>query len=149
MRDDIMPCKCGSRRVTVYSPLANKHLAIITCEECCKTAHGEGIDNAISAWNDSVSNAESYEQVLEDMTQWYCDYVCESHECDVRDRCDIAPFMARADSVVSEGVIVVRSDGVSGTCQCSECKMHVDPFDKYCRHCGARMTETRYERLGE
>ena len=40
----------------------------------------------------------------------------------------------------------VTSFGELGHCNCSACNWCVDPYDLYCRRCGARFTETIYER---
>ncbi len=34
---------------------------------------------------------------------------------------------------------VVVSDGVTGHCACSGCRKAIDPWDAYCRHCGAKL----------
>ncbi len=43
----------------------------------------------------------------------------------------------------------VKSYGEWGTTTCSACHAPVEPSDNYCARCGARLTETRYERVGE
>ncbi len=35
------------------------------------------------------------------------------------------------------------SNGVTGHCECEACGKSIDPWDDYCRHCGARITEVR------
>jgi len=40
----------------------------------------------------------------------------------------------------------VTSFGEVGRCNCSACNWCVDPYDLHCRRCGARFTETIYER---
>lgn len=41
----------------------------------------------------------------------------------------------------------VRSFGEVGRCNCSACNWCIDPYDLFCRRCGARFTETTYERI--
>ena len=36
---------------------------------------------------------------------------------------------------------VCVSNGVTGHCECELCGKSIDPWDAYCRHCGARVTE--------
>ena len=40
----------------------------------------------------------------------------------------------------------VTSFGEVGRCNCSACNWCIDPYDLHCRRCGARFTETIYER---
>lgn len=40
----------------------------------------------------------------------------------------------------------VTSFGEVGRCNCSSCNWCVEPYDLHCRRCGARFTETIYER---
>lgn len=34
---------------------------------------------------------------------------------------------------------VIVSNGVTGHCECGNCKKAIDPWDSYCRHCGAKL----------
>ena len=36
---------------------------------------------------------------------------------------------------------VCVSNGATGHCECELCGKPIDPWDGYCRHCGARVTE--------
>lgn len=41
----------------------------------------------------------------------------------------------------------VTSFGEVGRCNCSACNWCIDPYDLFCRRCGARFTKTIYERI--
>lgn len=43
----------------------------------------------------------------------------------------------------------VTSYGAIGRCNCSACNWCVDPFDAYCRRCGARFVGTEYTHCRE
>jgi len=43
----------------------------------------------------------------------------------------------------------VISYGAIGRCNCSACNWCVDPFDAYCRRCGARFVGTEYTHCRE
>lgn len=59
----------------------------------------------------------------------------------------------RHDSLTSEQVIdvtlgrtakaVMVSNGATGHCKCGGCGKFIDPWDKYCRHCGVRLEVER------
>ena len=34
--------------------------------------------------------------------------------------------------------VTVDEEGICGRCECSNCKNSINPFDKYCRFCGAK-----------
>jgi hypothetical protein len=38
---------------------------------------------------------------------------------------------------------VIVSNGVTGHCECGDCKGGIDPWDSYCRHCGAKLYKDR------
>jgi len=44
---------------------------------------------------------------------------------------------------------IIRTRGAIGRCNCSACGWRIDPYDRFCRRCGARLNETRYEREDE
>ena len=48
--------------------------------------------------------------------------------------------------VTAQRVVRACDDGL-GTCSCSACGRHVEPSWRWCAHCRARLTETRYERI--
>ena len=40
-------------------------------------------------------------------------------------------------------VTMMDDDLTIDSCRCSNCKRSIDIFDKYCSHCGAKLTERR------
>ena len=38
---------------------------------------------------------------------------------------------------------VMVSNGATGHCKCGGCGKFIDPWDKYCRHCGAKLEVER------
>lgn len=38
-----------------------------------------------------------------------------------------------------ECMAVVSSDGIIGHANCSNCNLSIDPWDNYCKHCGAHI----------
>lgn len=34
----------------------------------------------------------------------------------------------------------IVSNGITGHCECGECDTPINPYDSFCRHCGARLT---------
>lgn len=59
----------------------------------------------------------------------------------------------KQDSILQEGIIykpvlkfnpiiTLDEDESIGTCVCSICNSHVEPWDKYCSHCGAKSNGT-------
>lgn len=43
----------------------------------------------------------------------------------------------------------IVSYGPIGRCNCSACNWSIDPYDAYCKRCGARLTATEYRHAGD
>ena len=63
---------------------------------------------------------------------------------------DVEAFRMAIDALSTyklTGHIITKSGGISDMFQptiwaiCSECRKPIDPFDKFCRHCGAKIKE--------
>lgn len=39
---------------------------------------------------------------------------------------------------------IITSNGITGTCRCESCGNTIDPWDRYCKHCGARLEVERW-----
>jgi len=39
---------------------------------------------------------------------------------------------------------IIVSNGITGTCRCESCGNTIDPWDRYCKHCGARLEVERW-----
>lgn len=35
---------------------------------------------------------------------------------------------------------IIVSNGATGYCRCEACRKWIDPWDRYCKHCGAKLT---------
>lgn len=44
---------------------------------------------------------------------------------------------------------IATAHGAVGHCNCSKCGGRIDTCDAWCRHCGSRLTETKYVTEGE
>lgn len=38
---------------------------------------------------------------------------------------------------------IVVSNGATGYCRCEACRKWIDPWDRYCKHCGAKLEVER------
>jgi len=56
-------------------------------------------------------------------------------------RCKPADLVNLLFGKRSKAIIV--SNGITGTCRCESCGNTIDPWDRYCKHCGARLEVER------
>lgn len=60
---------------------------------------------------------------------------------------DNSPVMYVPRIFAKHIVVMEDDDNIVGHSYCSKCEKNVNMFDKYCRHCGARLNEKKF--LGE
>ena len=65
------------------------------------------------------------------------------HRGDERHEYEIDDLLARLDRMHPPTAERASrtNDGLTGHCECTACGWPIDPFDAYCRHCGAKLTD--------